>query len=89
MWTMQLKKTLLTFINSTFTYFKVQEVIVDYTKNCKPLSGQGEASAFDSCRDFLAANNNTGKICDCEVHFELEEDFRVCSLQDYTKLNLL
>jgi hypothetical protein len=45
----------------------VQEITIDYT-DCRPVN-----SPFETCADFL--KNNTGKTCDCNIHFQLKENF--------------
>jgi hypothetical protein len=47
----------------------VLEVIIDYTdETCKPAN-----SVYSTCLDFL--KNNTGKSCQCNIHFQLNDNF--------------
>jgi len=53
----------------------VQEIIVDYTEECKPFGGQA-ASSYASCKEFLENKNNTGQTCKCNIMFNIEQDFK-------------
>lgn len=54
----------------------VKEVTVNYTK-CVP-NDPTISSTYPTCDEFVADKNNTleGSICECDVSFELDEDFR-------------
>ena len=62
------------FSNLTERFFhvlQVLEVIIDYTDEaCKPTN-----SVYSTCLDFL--KNNTGKSCQCNIQFQLKDNFTV------------